>query len=66
MFSSFGAESGNDEGNYSISRGMNTWRVLAQVITTTASRSVPYMAYISHAVTAVWCWCGRHMCVVFI
>ena len=35
------------------SRGVRTWRILAQVITSdffAASRSVPYMAYIAHVV----------------
>ena len=43
--------------NYSISREVRTWHILAKVIT--ASHSVPYMTYIDHVVTGVWC--GGHM-----
>ena len=49
---------GKDVGSYCSSRGVRTWRALPQVISGdffSASRSVPYMAYIAHVLTGV---CG--------
>ena len=61
---------GKDVGNYSTSRGVRTWRILAQVITGdfAASQSVPYITYIAHVVTGVLCVevgiCDAHVCSV--
>ena len=55
-------------GNYSTSRGVRIWRILAQVITSdfAASRSVPYMTYIAHVVTGVWCGKVMPVCILFL
>ena len=51
---------------------MRTWHIIAQVIACdfSASSSVPYMAYISHVVTGVWCGeeeiCDDRVCVLFV
>ena len=49
-------KSARDVSNYSRCPGVRTWPILAQVITViiSASRSVSYMACISHIVTYMW------------
>ena len=53
--------------DYSTSREVRTWRILAQAVTGdfAASRSVPYMAYIAHVVTGVWAY-AIPVCVLFV
>ena len=54
----------------STSRGVRTWRILAQVIKMifAAPRSVPNMTYTAHVVAGVWCGevsvCDARVCTV--
>ena len=50
-------DDGKDLENYYTSCGVRTLRILAQIVVGdfAASHSVPYMAYIAHAVTGVSC-----------